>query len=200
MNIASSLAGYGKKTILVGCDLRKPSAIIKELRTTGLLGMSEFLVNKADLQEIIVKTPIDNFDIIHAGTIPPNPAELIASFKASGMILKLKEIYDYVILDAPPLNPVADSYHLMQHSDINIFIVRQNFTNKKFFSLTIQELEEKEIKNKCIVFNDVKPLNVMDSYVYGYKSYSYNEHGKPRSFRNIFKKNRKKKNRNAKNH
>jgi len=200
MNIASSLAGYGKKTILVGCDLRKPSAIIKELRTAGLLGMSEFLVNKADLQEIIVKTQIDNLDIIHAGTIPPNPAELIASFKTSVMILKLKEIYDFVILDAPPLNPVADSYHLMQHTDINIFIVRQNFTNKKYFSLTIQEIEDKEIKNKCIVFNDVKPLNVLDSYVYGYKSYSYNEHEKTRSFRNIFKTNRKKKNKNIKNH
>lgn len=199
MNIATSLAGYGKKTILIGCDLRKPATIIKELKTSGLLGMSEFLVNKADIQEIIVKTPIDNFDIIHAGAIPPNPAELIASFKTSGMILKLKEIYDYVILDAPPLNPVADSFHLMQYSDTNIFIVRQNFTNRKGFTVTIKELEKEKVKNLCIVFNDVKPLNVLDSYNYGYKNYGYVEDRKSRSLREILKIKRNRKNRKTKN-
>ena len=69
-----------------------------------------------------------------ARPVPPNPSELIASDKTGELFSRLKEEYDYIILDTPPVGLVTDAFLLMQHSDANLFVVRQNYTLKKVFS------------------------------------------------------------------
>ncbi len=184
LNIASSLALFNKKIVIIDCDLRKPSILHKEFGTVDLVGLSLYLSGKAELQEIVIETPIENLDIITSGPIPPNPSELIASSLVHDMIEDLKEKYDYIILDTPPLNPFADVYHLLKLSDINMYIARQNFTPQKIFKMTVRELENNNGKNNCIILNDVRIGKKQDIYKYGYNYYK--KDNKSNFFSNIF--------------
>ncbi len=189
LNLATSLALYNKKTILLGFDLRKPSNILKEFGTVEMLGLSSYLVGASNLDEIIVSTSVENLDIITSGPIPPNPAELLVSLKTAELIYKLSEKYDYIVLDSPPITPVTDAFLLMKHTDINVFIVRQNFTPKKPFITSIREIEDKDIKNKCLILNDVKPETNLEGFKYGYRYYA--EKGKESFIKRIFSNKRK---------
>ena len=98
INLASIFALYGKKTLLMGFDLRKPK-IYQDFGLSNAEGISSYLINKSPLESCIQKSGIENLDIIMAGPIPPNPAELIASERCNEMFRELKEIYDYIIID-----------------------------------------------------------------------------------------------------
>ncbi|MCK9422245.1 MAG: polysaccharide biosynthesis tyrosine autokinase [Bacteroidales bacterium] len=93
INLASIFALYGKKTLLMGFDLRKPK-IYQDFGLTNTEGISSYLINKSKLEDIIQFSGIENLDIIMAGPVPPNPAELIASDKCAELFTHLKEIYD----------------------------------------------------------------------------------------------------------
>ena len=153
MNLASAYSYYGKKTLLIEFDLRNPK-INEYMGLDPAKGLSSFLINDARLEEIIQKTSIKNLDVITAGVIPPNPAELIASDNTKNMIEILQSIYDYIIIDSPPIGAVTDSYLLMEHSDANIFVVRLSHTNKKLFTSIMKDLEHKEISNITVLIND----------------------------------------------
>ena len=160
INLASVFALYGKKTLLLGFDLRKPK-IFQEFGLTNTEGISSYLINKSPLDAIIQNSGIENFDIIMAGPIPPNPAELIASDKCTEFFTRLKERYDYIIIDTPPIGLVTDAFLLMKHSDVNIFLVRQGYTHKKIFASIIRDIELRKIPNMAILINDVKLRQVI---------------------------------------
>jgi len=168
VNISSALAVSGKKIVLVGADLRKPK-IYLDLNTRGQLGLSNYLVNKATIEEITMTTEVENFYFISSGSIPPNPAELIASPKMYELIMELKKIYDYVVVDTPPIGLVTDALPLMQFSDINIYIVRHGYTQTKFLKDLNEMVQNGIVKNLVYIFND---YDISKNYGYGYK-YGY---------------------------
>lgn len=171
INIASIYAFYGKKTVLLGFDMRKPK-LFQEFGLTNNTGLSSYLSNKESFENIIqASTKIPNLDIITSGPVPPNPAELIASEKCNQLFEELKERYDYIIIDTPPLGLVTDAFLLMRHSDVNLFIVRQGVTNKNIFGSIIRDLEERKI-NLSIIINGIKAEKGY-GYSYGSRKYGY---------------------------
>ena len=170
INVASIYALYGKKTVLLGFDLRKPK-LYKEFGLNNNIGLSSFLSNKEPFDNIIQSTSaIPSLDIITSGPIPPNPAELIASEKCDELFQLLRERYDYIIIDTPPVGLVTDAFLLMKHSDVNLFIVRQGVTNKNIFGTIIKDMETRGLK-MSIVLNGIQTNK---GYGYGYgKKYGY---------------------------
>jgi len=173
LNIAMSYAQLGRKTILVDFDLRKPTTYFENQREESSIGVSTYLINKVDLNDIILKSPYEKLDFINSGSIPPDPAELLALDATKKLILTLKEQYDYIILDTPPLAQVTDGFLLMESADIKIIIVRYNFSKKKVVSMVLKDLKHKNIEDTCILLND----NRIKSDQYGY-GYGYNKKGK----------------------
>lgn len=164
INTASVLAALDKKTIILGLDLRKPT-LHKYFDYENENGVSEYLTGELEYKDIIRETKIKNLSIILAGAIPPNPAELIELPKMEELIMKLKEEYDYVVLDTPPIALVTDALLLSSLVNINLYVIRQNYSNLSVIDFI------NEIKNK----NNI-PLNIIinDINLSGYYSYKYN--------------------------
>ncbi|MGC3979295.1 MAG: polysaccharide biosynthesis tyrosine autokinase [Paludibacteraceae bacterium] len=169
-NLASVYALSGQKTILVDMDIRKPS-VSDRLGLTEKDGVTNYLIGEKSLEELILKKDNINFDILLAGTVPPNPGELIRSDKLKDMFKTLQSIYDYVIVDTSPIGLVADAYSLAPLMDANIFVVRSEKTNKTFFKKLNAQLKADNVRNLYLVINDI---NSKKSNYYGrYSNYGY---------------------------
>ncbi len=166
LNISSSYAGLGHKTILVNCDMRKGTKIIDTGNTK--IGLSTYLAGKNDLKDIIHKGEMENLHYIPAGPIPPNPMELIASLKTNELMKNLKENYDCIVLDGTPLAQVTDSFSLVQFADVCLLVSRYKYTNKKVLKLVLKDLKQKEVDNVAIMLNGNRILNEQYGYGYGY--------------------------------
>ena len=127
-NIALTFAQSEKKVILIDCDLRNPS-VHENFKVSNLVGISEVLLGKATLEESVQKHN-DNLYFLTSGKIPPNPSEMLASLAMIKLIEKLKEEYDIVVLDTPPLNVVTDAQILSVKVDGTILVVRAEITKK----------------------------------------------------------------------
>lgn len=165
LNIAMSYAQLGRRTILLDFDMRKRK-IIFDGQEEPKEGLSSFLINSANLQDIIIKSPHDNLDYILSGVVPPNPTELMALDKTEKLITQLKNDYDYIVIDTTPLAQVTDAYLLINHAEVKVMVARYNYTIKKVFSLVMKDLSQKNIDHVCIVLNDNR-FN-RDQYGYGY--------------------------------
>jgi capsular exopolysaccharide synthesis family protein len=154
INISSSFAISDKKTVLIGADLRKPK-IFNDFNITNDKGLTSYLIGKCDLDDIINETQVKNLHIITAGPIPPNPAELLSSEKMKELLQELRKIYDYIIIDTPPLGIVTDALFLMRHSDINIYVTRFNYTSKKVIKDVNDMVKTTGVKNVCFLLNDI---------------------------------------------
>ena len=108
INLAVVLAMLGKKTLLVGLDLRKPR-INKILAPSSEDGLSSYLIGEAGFEDIVSKTEVSNLFFVPSGPIPPNPSELIESERMKQFMNKAREEFDYVILDTPPVGIVSDA-------------------------------------------------------------------------------------------
>lgn len=128
-NLALSFAQNEKKVIIVDCDLRKPS-VHKNFKLSNLAGLSEVLIGKAKLEEVI-QSRNENLDILTSGKIPPNPSEMLSSTAMTNLIEKLREKYDIVILDSAPLQAVTDAQVLSTKADGTILVVRAQRTNRE---------------------------------------------------------------------
>jgi len=168
MNIAMSYAQLGRKTILLDFDMRKRKIIFDDKIEAGREGLSSYLINKAKLEEIIIKSPHENLDYILSGVLPPNPTELMALDKTEKLISQLKNEYDYIIMDTTPLAQVTDAYLLINNAEVKIIVARYNLTIKKVFSLVMKDLSHKNIDHVCIVLNDNRLNRDQIGYGYGY--------------------------------
>ena len=177
INLASVMALSGKKTILVGLDLRKPK-IHNNFDIDKDSGVSNFLSGQLDYKKAIQKTSYDNFDIMTSGVIPPNPSELLIDGLMDDLMARLQSEYDFIILDTPPIGLVSDALNLMKYADATLYIVRQNFTKKGMLSLINQKVQKGEVKNVNLVLNYFKSKNQYGyAYNYGY-GYGYGNYGK----------------------
>lgn len=170
MNLAAAYSLTGKKTILVGCDMRKPK-IFESFGLTNEIGLSTFLSGQIDSWEgIISKTNHSNLDLIVSGPIPPNPAELLFAEGFELLIKNLKANYDVIILDTPPVGLVSETLDIMAMVDCSLFIFRQNYSQRAFVDAVNGLKTNRGLKNIFAVFNGVESSKV--TYGYGY-SYGY---------------------------
>jgi tyrosine-protein kinase Etk/Wzc len=168
-NIAMSYAQLGLRTILIDFDMRKQKIIFNALLETKE-GLSSYLINSANLEDIIIKSPHENLDYILSGVVPPNPTELMALDKTEKLITKLKNDYDYIVMDTTPLAQVTDAYLLINHAEVKVMVARYNYTIKNVFSLIMKDLKQKNIDHVCIVLNDNRYNRDQYGYGYGYNN------------------------------
>jgi tyrosine-protein kinase Etk/Wzc len=169
LNIAMSYAQLGRRTILIDFDMRKRKIIFNAFPETKE-GLSSYLINSANLEDIIIKSPHENLDYILSGVVPPNPTELMALDKTEKLITQLKNDYDYIVMDTTPLAQVTDAYLLINHAEVKVMVARYNFTIKKVFSLVMKDLKQKNIDHVCIVLNDNRYNRDQYGYGYGYNN------------------------------
>jgi succinoglycan biosynthesis transport protein ExoP len=190
INIATVFALSGKKTVIIGCDLRKPK-LFEEFNLSNEVGIVNYLIKQKSLDEIVNHTQIPYLDVILSGPVPPNPSEMIISDGMSELIEELKKAYDYIILDTPPVGLVSDALELAQYSDVTLYIVRQNFSKKEMITLLNNRVKRGELDNASIIFNGFENKAKYGAvYGYGYGTYAnaYTDEEKPRNFYNAIKK------------
>ncbi|WP_299707743.1 tyrosine-protein kinase [uncultured Pontibacter sp.] len=172
VNLSSEIAMSGKRTILIESDMRKPT-FGKYFNTHNAAGLSSYLGQGLPLEEVIQKTDIENLDIISCGPIPENAIKLLEQKRMVELIAKLKEQYDYVVIDTPPIGFVAEYFVLMKHMDTNLYVVKHKYTSKDMLEQVNELYAAKKLKNIYMVIND---LDYNNTYEYGYKkkgSYYY---------------------------
>jgi capsular exopolysaccharide synthesis family protein len=173
INLASAYSLAGKKTLLVGLDLRKPS-VQKSFELQDDVGISSYLIGKKKLDQVIHDTEFENLYVLPSGPIPPNPGELTSSDKTLEMFSTLKKKFDYIIVDSAPLGVVSDIYPVARMADAVLIMVRHNHTKKNILSAAVNEMQLHELKSIGLLMNDIKSKS--ESYRYSYKyKYGYSE-------------------------
>ena len=182
-NLAMSFALLGKKVVLCGLDIRKPALGrlfgLKD-RSGGIsLLLAKDEVTESDLNTALRPSGVDaNLDLMLAGPVPPNPAELLAR-KSMGQIIELlKQKYDYVILDTAPVGLVTDTLQIARYANVNCYVCRADYTPKANIGMMNALVEEEKLKNVCIVLNGIDMSKKKYGYDYGYGRYGkYGRYG-----------------------
>jgi tyrosine-protein kinase Etk/Wzc len=184
INLASVYSLMGKKTVLIGFDLRMPK-IYNDFGCDNEKGVSTWLIGKDNLEDIIQYTKYENLHLITSGPIPPNPAELTISDKTAQLFKLLKEKYDCIVVDSSPVGSISDTFHLASMSDACLMIARMNITFKELLSETIKDLKNSNIKGLGLLVNDLATNNRHYGYggKYGYSNnYKKGKNGSKKSF------------------
>ena len=177
-NLAMSMALLGKKVILIGLDIRKPRLAEMFNLPDHKKGITLFLSGDANDKELLFEQIMPsginaNLDILPAGIIPPNPAELLSRKNLDKAMEYLKEVYDYIILDTAPVGLVADTLIIARVTDATVYICRADYTPKSNIELVNTLYDEGKLKNMSIVLNGID----MEKRKYGYY-YGYGKNGK----------------------
>lgn len=154
-NLAMSFAQNGEKVILVDCDMRNPS-VSKHIDINQPKGLTNILVNKEDPHTVMVQH--EGVDIIFAGPVPPNPAELIGSKSMEMLLEKLKREYDYVLLDTPPAGMLTDGAILSSSADGTILVIAEGETERADLGRTIEQIKNVGGNIIGVVMNKVKSV------------------------------------------
>ena len=182
LNLGASIAMSGKKVVILELDLRKPK-LHSGLEMENTNGLSNYLINKTSLDKILKQVEQqENYYIITSGPIPPNPAELLVNGQIGLLIEKLKEQFDYIVLDAPPVGLVTDAQILAQYADATFFIVRHNYTAKNQIYAIDHLYQAKKFNNLNIIINSIEISRTYGyGYGYGYGGYYSDENDEKKS-------------------
>ncbi len=153
-NLAASIASVGHKTVLLDCDLRRPT-LHEKMKIANSIGLSNYMVNNAASNDIIKKTEIDNLWFIPAGPVLPNSSELIEAGVLDELIEELKEKFDFVIIDSTPAGLVADATLMIKYASYILLVCRNDYTRKDVFTDVLNLFRANNITNYDIVFNDL---------------------------------------------
>ena len=170
-NLAALYGMTGKKTLLIDLDVRKPNVHTKLAVENGV-GMTNYLIGECTEDELILHNENFDFDFIRAGAVPPNPGELIHSDKLHEFINKMREQYEYIVIDTSPIGQVPDALSLVADTDITIFVIRCLQTSKSFCSQALEALEEDYADKIHLVLSDIPTEGFHSGYGYGY-GYGY---------------------------
>lgn len=182
-NLAMSLALLGKRVVIVGLDIRKPRLVKLFGLPAGRRGITTFLSstdNSYDLleQQIIHGVANPNLDVLPAGVIPPNPGELISCQQLDQAIEMLKQHYDYVLIDTPPVGLVSDTLSIARVADMTLVVARADYSPRSNFKLINEFKQENKMPKISIVLNGVDLKKRKYSYYYGYGKYGrYGKYG-----------------------
>jgi capsular exopolysaccharide synthesis family protein len=153
-NLAASIASVGYKTIIIDCDLRRPT-LHNKFKEDNSSGLSNYMIKKASADDIIRKSFVENLSFIPAGPVLANPSELIESGVLDDLINYLKNEYEYIIIDTTPVGLVADASLLIKYASHILLIIRNNYTRKDIFANIMDNFTSKQINNFDVVFNDL---------------------------------------------
>lgn len=167
INLATILAKAKKKVILIDLDLHKPKQA-NAFNIKNDIGVTSFLVGKANMDEIIKDTHIQGLQVILTGPRTPNASELIIDPLLEELLKRLKEKYEFVIIDSPPAGLLSDALVLMRQSDINIFVLKANYSKRDFVEVAHHIADKNEIKSMTFLLNSVKSSNIPAGYGGGY--------------------------------
>ncbi len=169
INLAGSFAQANFKTIIIDCDLRKPRlhGVFNQKRFPGI---TDYFFGQATFDEILRKSDLNNLDYITAGTIPPNPSEILSSSQMEEFIAKLKSEYDYVILDSPPVIAVTDSEIISSIVDGTVLVVSAGNTEMELMEKALELLKHERSSLIGVVLNNFTYRSGYGSY---YKYYYY---------------------------
>jgi capsular exopolysaccharide synthesis family protein len=170
LNLGASLALVDRTTVILEMDMRKPK-LHKSLHMENRAGLSNYLIGEATIDEIL--RPIigyENYYIITAGPLPPNPSELLSSPRLAQLFDELKARFDYVLVDSPPVGLVTDSQLIAPFADATMFLVRHDHTPKNYIKMVDTLYKEQRFQKLSIILNGV---GEGESYYY---SYSYGDY------------------------
>ncbi|RDI58361.1 GumC family protein [Flavobacterium glaciei] len=165
VNLAATFALSGKRVLLIGMDIRNPR--LDDYLTLPDKGVTNYLSSKdLVIEDLIVKYKgFENFYVLPAGAIPPNPAELLMNKKVDTLFETLKSQYDYIIVDTAPVSLVTDTLLIAKHADCFIYVARANFLEKRMLNIPNTLYKEEKLKNMCLLLNDT---DTTKGYGYGY--------------------------------
>lgn len=172
INLAYVFAEKGRKVLLIDADMRIPS-IAKKLDVDRTPGLSDLLrgsgMDIADIKTYL----LDNWFVLPSGEIPPNPSELMGSRRMQRLLEKLRAIYDYIIIDLPPVNIVSDATAISSFISGMIVVVREEYTEKKELERCFRQLKLSNVKILGCVMNEAKSGNGSYGKYKRYRYYKY---------------------------
>ena len=178
-NLAALYAMMGKKTLLIDLDIRKPN-LHEKLGLDAGLGITNYLIGDCEKEDVILRAEHSpfQFDFIMAGTVPPNPGELIRSDKLTELLTELKQEYDFIVIDTSPVGQVPDAYAIIEQTDVTLFVIRCMQTNKAFCKSTLEQLAVDYRDKIHLVLSDIPTEGhrygyYSGGYGYGYGGYGY---------------------------
>ena len=173
-NLAITYANMGKKTLLIDADLRKP-VIHKMFKNKINKGLTNFLSGNEDsIQNIYYNADVQNLSIINSGVVPPNPSELLASNHMDNFIKKVKQKFDVVLFDTPPMIAVTDAFIINKYVDKTLLVIRASVTQKGALERTLVNMNNMSSNIDGVIFNGVNESNTYGGgYYYNYYQYYY---------------------------
>ncbi len=166
INLAASLTLLGNKVLIVGCDLRRPKIHLSFKDITNDIGLTTYLIDKHNLDEVIKTTEYKDLYVLPAGPTPPNPAELLQTEKFTLFLDKVKHEYDYVFFDTAPVGLVSDSFPLMAFADINLYILRAQYSKRDFALIPDRLSAENNVKSMFSILNSFDASAAVYSSIY----------------------------------
>jgi capsular exopolysaccharide synthesis family protein len=178
VNLGAALSEMGRRVLVVEADLRRP-VIGKFMVEKSERGLTDVIMGTAALHEVVVHTGSENLSVLMSGVKPPNPAELVSSQAMHDLLLRLREEYDYVIVDAPPVLAVSDAIAMAPMMDGVLVVASHNIATREAARHTVEMLGKVETRILGVVINNVEMTGRYGyGYRYGYYSpyhYSYGE-------------------------
>jgi capsular exopolysaccharide synthesis family protein len=171
-NLAITIAQGGQKVLLIDTDLRRP-VIHSIFGYNKEPGVTNYLVGRAAIADIIRNSPITNLDILTSGTIPPNPSELIGSQRMRDLLVELRKRYDIILFDSPPVIAVTDAQVLAKQTDGVILIISSGQTHIELARRAKQAIQKVDGKILGLVLNNFDMTSTYGSYYKYYRYYNY---------------------------
>jgi tyrosine-protein kinase Etk/Wzc len=190
VNLASIFAHSGKKVLLIGMDIRKPK-LNEYIGITKTKGLTDYLSSKNEpISDFISKYKgYKNLDVLLAGSIPPNPTELLMNTKVDELFAQFKKDYDFIVVDTAPVSLVSDTLIVAKYADTFVYVVRAKFMDKRMLSIPDTLHKENKLPNMAFILNDTEITKGYGYGGYGYGGYGYGIiHEKKPWYKEIFKK------------
>lgn len=167
-NLALSFALTGKRTLVIGADIRRP-VLAKNFKVENNKGLTSYLSNQEqDLESLVVQSDTcPTLFIMPSGPIPPNPNELLLNGRFKELIETLKPRYDYIIIDTAPIGVVSDTLLISQYSDVQLFVLRAEYSTHRSLKIAHQAIDNGRLKSCALVLNGVN----VDVSSYSYRRY-----------------------------
>lgn len=171
-NLAVSFANLDKKVLIMEGDLRNPS-VHRMFNISNINGLTDILLDNKDFAECVHSTDVNNLYVLTCGPIPPNPSEMLSSKKIREFVEGLREYYDYIFIDAPPIGIVTDAGIISSYTDGCIFVVGAGDADIEMAKISKERLESVGANILGVVLNKFEA-----SGANGYYNYYYEEHSK----------------------
>ena len=177
VNLAYTIAQTGKRVLLIDGDMRLPT-IAQKLDLSPTPGLSNLLANLNTERNCLRKSSyFDNWYILPAGDIPPNPSELLGSERMHALLDRYRDVFDYVILDLPPVNIVVDALVITKWTDGVIVIVRENYSNRRALDACMYQVEKLGAKMLGFIMTDANVSTSSYKHYGKYGKYKYKRYG-----------------------